>query len=1009
MRLRINLIFTFFLFLLFGLLSIKPAFADTFQLSGKVTQGSGQPIENTTITVTSSSTGTLAGTTTTDTNGDYSLIVSDGTYDITATPPSSSGFQSATQANQIITGNTVVNFTLIPITSPPPEYTVSGQITDRDGTPIGGLNVQFGNVIVQTDSNGDYSALAPSSATVMHIFKNSSSSNGDLPQLFNIEGPISITQNMTFDVQLPANILTVHVQDPSQNSVANAGVTVYNGNGSISAQTTNGSVNFTLLGTMTGANRSSGSTNASGDVSLMVFPLGVTISVTSPNSNLLNAEVTDTVTQDTSRTVTLPANPAVPHTVSGHITDRNGDPLTGLNVQFGNTTVQTDSTGFYSAQALSTATAIHIFKNSSSSIGDAPQLFNIEAPISITQDMTYDVQIPGNVVTVHVQDPSQNPVASAGVTLYNGNGSITAQTQNGPVSFTLLGTMNGANRSSGNTDSSGDVSVAIFPLNVQIEVTSPTNNLLNKQVNETVSGDDTFTVTLPANPAVPHTVSGHITDRNSDPVGNINVQVGNNTVQTDSTGFYSVQGLSTAATIHVFGSGSSPVLPHNFNIEGPISVIQDITYDMQIPSNLVTVHIQDETLHQPVDNAAVTIYSQTQSINVQTNTGTKTFGLLGLATGANKSNGITNLSGDTLLPVFPGSVSVDVTPPSGDNLASFSTNVTINSDTTQVFSLQSTNQVPVISALSDVTLDPGATYSANGSFVDNDSTSWSATVDYGEGEGAEILVLNGKNFSLNHTYQTAGNYTVTVQVHDNHGGVGTEIAIVTVVAPTATPTPTNTPTPTPTITPTPTDTPTPTPTMTPTPTATATPTPTDTPTPTPTDTPTPTPTATPTPTPAQLTSLSPANLWMSKPIGDFLLRVDVLAEVFKDNTLVSSGQLNSVTVGTIFGTMTQLSVPFNSFTPVNFPTGSQLKLKVSTRNACSGSLDSNGTVRLFYNDSGANSRFDATIEGSNSDYYLRSAFALATTVGAGPRQNVSVSAGSQCSAFKTFGTWVITP
>jgi hypothetical protein len=208
-------------------------------------------------------------------------------------------------------------------------------------------------------------------------------------------------------------------------------------------------------------------------------------------------------------------------------------------------------------------------------------------------------------------------------------------------------------------------------------------------------------------------------------------------------------------------------------------------------------------------------------------------------------------------------------------------------------------------------------------------------------------------------------------------------------------------TPTPTVTPTPTDTPTPTPTETPTPTPTATPTAT----PTPTDTPTPTPT----PAPRQLTTLSPANLWMSKPIGDFLLRVDVLAEAYKDNTLVSSGQLNSVTVGTIFGTMTQISVPFNSFTPVNFPTGSQLKLKVSARNACSGSLDPNGTVRLFYNDNGANSRFDATIEGSNSDYYLRSAFALATTVGGGPRQNVSVSAGSQCSAFKTFGTWTITP
>lgn len=209
-----------------------------------------------------------------------------------------------------------------------------------------------------------------------------------------------------------------------------------------------------------------------------------------------------------------------------------------------------------------------------------------------------------------------------------------------------------------------------------------------------------------------------------------------------------------------------------------------------------------------------------------------------------------------------------------------------------------------------------------------------------------------------------------------------------------------------------------TPYSTPTPTATATPTPTNTPTPTPTNTPTPTPTATPTPTvtptpttsPRQLTSLSPANIWMGKAIGDLLLRLDVRTEVYKDNTLVSSGQVNSVSVGSgPFANATLVTVPFNTFSPVNFPNGSQLKIKVSARNACNGSFRNAGTARLWFNDAQANSRFDATIAANNSNYYLRNGFVLTPTVGVGPKQNITVQAGTQCSAYKSFGTWTITP
>jgi hypothetical protein len=97
-----------------------------------------------------------------------------------------------------------------------------------------------------------------------------------------------------------------------------------------------------------------------------------------------------------------------------------------------------------------------------------------------------------------------------------------------------------------------------------------------------------------------------------------------------------------------------------------------------------------------------------------------------------------------------------------------------------------TNQPPVVDPISNATINEGATYSASGSFTDTDSTSWTATVDYGDNSGTQSLILSGTNFSLSHVYQDNGTYTVTISVTDNQGATGTGTATITVnnVAPT---------------------------------------------------------------------------------------------------------------------------------------------------------------------------------------------------------------------------------
>ncbi|MFN2303643.1 MAG: PKD domain-containing protein, partial [Anaerolineales bacterium] len=88
---------------------------------------------------------------------------------------------------------------------------------------------------------------------------------------------------------------------------------------------------------------------------------------------------------------------------------------------------------------------------------------------------------------------------------------------------------------------------------------------------------------------------------------------------------------------------------------------------------------------------------------------------------------------------------------------------------------------PIVNAGADVSIDEGGTFTASGSFVDPDSSSWSARVDYGTGEGELELVISADNtFSLNQRYEDNGQYLVTVTVEDNEGNQGIATLTVTV-------------------------------------------------------------------------------------------------------------------------------------------------------------------------------------------------------------------------------------
>ena len=97
-----------------------------------------------------------------------------------------------------------------------------------------------------------------------------------------------------------------------------------------------------------------------------------------------------------------------------------------------------------------------------------------------------------------------------------------------------------------------------------------------------------------------------------------------------------------------------------------------------------------------------------------------------------------------------------------------------------------TNVPPTIAALSGAILGEGTEYIEAGGFTAPCASTWTATVDYGDGTGTQPLSLVGKTFSLTHVYADNGDYIVTVTITDACSDSDTGTCLVTVenVAPT---------------------------------------------------------------------------------------------------------------------------------------------------------------------------------------------------------------------------------
>src|SRR5437773_5298674 len=117
-------------------------------------------------------------------------------------------------------------------------------------------------------------------------------------------------------------------------------------------------------------------------------------------------------------------------------------------------------------------------------------------------------------------------------------------------------------------------------------------------------------------------------------------------------------------------------------------------------------------------------------------------------------------------------------------------------------------------------------------------------------------------------------------------------------------------------------------------------------------------------------------------VGSAGIRLDLKAKVYVDGTVVAMGQHNSVNGGIDphYAFAKRRSIPLTlTNAPVEITSGSELKIRLLVRNACSGSGSGqpSGTVRLWYNGSGldtgsghgAAAFFEATIDGVTGSYF----------------------------------------
>ena len=770
--------------------------AGTVTLSGYVYDSLGNAIPGQDIELINSSTNGLVDSSKTDSLGAYSLQVVAGTYLLRILGGTNNLSLAAPQEYSLFVNNYALNQSkILDIILPTKKVTVHTQ--DASGSPLNNVRIKaqgsgtgysiggditfaFGfsryDDLAFTNISGDailwlmpnqgnfspytFTAIPPSGSGFLQTNLSNIVITSDTTQIITLTQPVVLSGHVYDSLGNVMSGQPIELLNQSTNQLV--GTSTTDSLGVYSIQVTAGTYFLRILG-----GTSNFSVAAPQEYSLFVNNYSLTqntvLDITVP-ARKVTVQVQDGSGNPVSNVQIATQGSGTGYSIGGNITSAFG------NSKYSN--ISTDSSGSAILWLFPTQGNASLYVFTAIPPSGSPFLTKILSNISVTTDMnvTITLQQPvtlngriydraGNILpnqTVLLIDPSTN--AEIGSANSDGSGNYLLAVSSGTYTLIVRATNND---SSLNAPQQYDLYKNSFSLNQ----------------------DTTLDTVLPVKK-----VTIHVQDQANNPVSNIDIKA-----EGSGSGYSIGGGITDAFGFSKYNSGamtdsSGDVILWLFPTQGNAS---PYTFTATPPSgtiylpftlnNIVVSGDQTEIISlQFIHDAPVTTATLSPNADNQGNYSDPTTVILSatVASGFTIANTYYTVDGrvqQTYTSPFTvsGGGEHTITYWSIDNVG------VPESPKTKTFTIH-VNQAPIVSSISNTTLNEGDTYSALGSFTDPDSISWTATVDYGDGSGVQPLTLSGTNFSLSHLYKDNGTYTVIVSVTDNQGVIGDTTSTITV-------------------------------------------------------------------------------------------------------------------------------------------------------------------------------------------------------------------------------------
>ena len=395
--------------------------------------------------------------TTSDEQGEYSLLLLPATYNVTVEPIEETSPYGRTSYPELDFSEATTNDLIIEQVT---RNTISGTITLPDGTPVSGADLTANpqsdgqSDRTTTDENGAYSMSLVSGIYQLTLNKNIPNNSGSSNASYydqNFAQDIDVTEDLQQDFTLP--LISVSGQTVDSNGVAVANV-------SIRANFESFEPSYSYFITST-------TSDEQGEYSLLLLPATYNVTVelieeTSPYGRTSYPELdfSEATTND------LIIEQVTRNTISGTITLPDGTPVSGADLtanpqsdgQSDRTT--TDENGAYSMSLVSGIYQLTLnadIPNNSGSSNGTYYDQNFAQDIDVTEDLQQDFTLP--LISVSGQTVDSNGVAVANV-------SIRANFESFEPSYSYFIT-------STNSNDQGEYSLLLLPADYDIPIAHP--------------------------------------------------------------------------------------------------------------------------------------------------------------------------------------------------------------------------------------------------------------------------------------------------------------------------------------------------------------------------------------------------------------------------------------------------------------------------------------------------------------------------------------------------------